>query len=89
MASQQSARTLLPGIIPPRATMPDPELYEQEFDYWPWGNLLQQITEWTVANAPTATSILDYMCGTGYLLNSISALRKDLSVTGCDIAQLT
>jgi SAM-dependent methyltransferase len=70
---------------PSRAKLPPPDVYEQEYRYWPWGEVLRQVTEWVVREAPPHAHVLDYMCGTGFLLNEIRRARPDLMVGGCDI----
>jgi SAM-dependent methyltransferase len=67
--------------------MPDPAVYEQEYKFWPWGGLLATAAAWLKANAPPNGHVIDYMCGTGFLLNRIAELRPDLTMVGCDISQ--
>jgi len=67
--------------------MPDPATYENEYDYWPWGRLLAVAAEWIREHAPRDSVILDYMCGTGFLLDAISKMRPDLKCTGCDLSE--
>lgn len=67
------------------ARMPVPEVYEQEYNFWPWGNVLNEATKIVVRHARQSSCILDYMCGTGFLLDKILSIRNDLSVLGCDI----
>ena len=63
--------------------LPVSYVYEQEYEYWPWGMLLKVVVNWVSSNAPQSAFILDYMCGTGYLLNQMSAFRPDLKLAGC------
>lgn len=65
--------------------LPSAETYEQEYKYWPWGKLINKIKDWVIINAPNSCYIIDYMCGTGYLLNEIADIRKDLKIEGCSI----
>ena len=67
------------------ASLPAPEIYEKEYEYWPWGTLLRYAAQWVAAHAPNNAVVLDYMCGTGYLLNEIAADRPDLCFYGCSI----
>lgn len=67
--------------------LPTPEMYEQEYFYWPWGRLLEWVASWVERNAPRSALIVDYMCGTGFLLNNILSHRSDLSVFGCSITR--
>jgi SAM-dependent methyltransferase len=69
-----------------QAKMPPPKVYEQEYRYWPWGKLIKLAASWMHDNAPRNGHVLDYMCGTGFLLNEIRQLRSDLTVAGCSLA---
>lgn len=64
---------------------PPPAIYEMEFTYWPWGLLLRRIEAWVAENATPDSAILDYMCGTAFLLNEISMKRRGLRFYGCSI----
>jgi hypothetical protein len=68
-----------------RAKMPSPETYEQEYVYWPWGRVLAEAVEIVVARTPPSGLVVDYMCGTGFLLSKVVSKRQDLSALGCDI----
>lgn len=65
--------------------LPKGDIYELEYKYWPWGKLIDFIYNWIVQHTPQSGYIVDYMCGTGYLLNKISIQRKDLFIEGCSI----
>ena len=65
--------------------LPPAKIYEKEYSYWPWGKLIRKVQSWVIDNAPNSAYIIDYMCGTGYLLNEIVSIRKDLAVEGCSI----
>jgi SAM-dependent methyltransferase len=69
----------------PVAVMPPPEVYEAEYYYWPWGNLINWCAEWVERSIPDGGTVFDYMCGTGYLLALIQKKRPDLQLFGCDI----
>lgn len=69
----------------PLARMPKPEVYESEYDHWPWGKLLNLAADWIEAHAPKSALVVDYMCGTGFLLNEIVKRRPDITAVGCDI----
>lgn len=73
------------GCAMPKARMPDPGVYEQEYTFWPWGSLLAKAADWVVDHAPRSAVVLDYMCGTGFLLNEIVQRRPDITTIGCDI----
>jgi 2-polyprenyl-3-methyl-5-hydroxy-6-metoxy-1,4-benzoquinol methylase len=65
--------------------MPEPSLYEKEYSYWPWGKLMQFVADWIAAKTRRSAMIMDYMCGTGFLLNQISLRRPDLRLEGCSL----
>lgn len=67
------------------ANLPDPEVYEEECKYIPWGNLISRVINWVTTHTPENAVVLDYMCGTGYLLSRIAALRPDLVLYGCSL----
>jgi Methyltransferase domain len=64
--------------------LPPPEVYEQEFAYWPWGGLLERTAGLVAGFAPRDAYVMDYMCGTGFLLERIRVRRPDLVLEGCD-----
>ena len=65
--------------------LPAPDIYEKEYSFWPWGELIESVARLVASHASPHARIVDYMCGTGYLLNRISEIRDDLSLEGCDI----
>jgi trans-aconitate methyltransferase len=65
--------------------LPQPDDYELEYDYWPWGNLLKAVVKLAEDRLPKEANVCDYMCGTGFLLNAISHTRPDLCLTGCSL----
>jgi hypothetical protein len=67
------------------APLPSPEVYEAEYDYWPWGQVISLVASWVIEHVPPHAVVFDYMCGTGYLLAQIVDHRPDLRVEGCDI----
>lgn len=67
------------------SNFPSPEVYESEYRFWPWGKLIDLVANWIELKADKFSVILDYMCGTGYLLNKIHLLRKDLKLFGCSL----
>ena len=67
--------------------MPEPAVYELEYQFWPWGRLLARVASWVHSHAPQNGVIVDYMCGTGYLLNDLLARRSDLQAAGCSITE--
>ena len=65
--------------------LPTPEIYEKEFKYMPWGELIEQVLDYLEQETPRDAKVLDLMCGPGYLLGRIKQLRPDLDLTGVDI----
>jgi SAM-dependent methyltransferase len=63
----------------------DPAVYEGEYVFWPWTRVVDEAVSWIEANAPQEAAIVDYMCGTGYLLHKARAARPDLRCFGCDL----
>lgn len=68
-----------------QAKMPRPNVYEAEYDHWPWGKLLAVAADWVKTHVSKAGFVIDYMCGTGFLLNEIHKRRPDIVTVGCDI----
>jgi len=60
-------------------------VYEREYEYWPWGEVLSQVSKMVADGARRGARVLDYMCGTGYLLHRIKTLRPDLECAGCSL----
>ena len=67
------------------AAMPHPETYEEEYRFWPWGELVERAAMIAAEIAPPRCSVMDYMCATGFLLSRIVARRPDVIPVGCDI----
>ena len=65
--------------------LPRPEVYEQEFLYMPWENLIEEIANLIRNIAPRDGKVIDLMCGPGWLLRKIARTRPDLCLTGVDI----
>lgn len=68
-------------------SLPGPETYEREYEFMPWGSLIQEILGWVVKNIPPQSRVLDLMCGPAYLLGLLAKARPDLVLTGLDIDQ--
>jgi len=64
---------------------PDPQLYEREYEFWPWGRLIKFVVEWIEKNAASNANILDYMCGTGLLLNELANRCPGFFCYGCSL----
>jgi SAM-dependent methyltransferase len=64
--------------------LPPPEVYVQEYDVWPWGNLLRAAEAYIVEHAPPQAFIVDVMCGPGVLLSKVRTRRPDLQLVGYD-----
>jgi 2-polyprenyl-3-methyl-5-hydroxy-6-metoxy-1,4-benzoquinol methylase len=64
--------------------LPSSEIYEQELFYMPYRKSLQKVLEIICEQSPPDGSLLDLMCGPGYLLGEIAEKRSDLSLKGVD-----
>jgi trans-aconitate methyltransferase len=65
--------------------LPEPEIYRLEMQFMPWGELMRYVAATVAKKIPFGGSLLDLMCGPGYLLDLIHAQRPDLSLTGVDL----
>ena len=65
--------------------LPDSKIYELELRYWPYKASWKKVLDYLCQNAPNNGTLLDLMCGPGYLLGKISSKRKDLQLKGLDI----
>ncbi|MDD5725785.1 MAG: methyltransferase domain-containing protein [Patescibacteria group bacterium] len=65
--------------------LPKSEVYEQEFEYMPWGILIEKVLAIIQKEATENGRVLDLMCGPGYLLGEIAKRRDDLTLEGIDI----
>lgn len=65
--------------------LPESETYEDSLQYWPYDLSLKTVIERVVKEAPQGGTVLDVMCGPGYLLGKLKEQRPDLSLTGVDI----
>ncbi len=63
----------------------DPAVYEGEYIYWPWARLIDATERWIETHAPHSATVVDYMCGTGFLLSRTRVVRPDLACFGCDL----
>lgn len=69
----------------PLKGLPDSEIYEQELEYWPYKKSWNMVFDYICKNSPENGSLLDLMCGPGYLLGKIAEKRPDLNLKGIDI----
>lgn len=67
--------------------LPNAEVYEQEFSFMPWGDLIKEVAGIVVNIAPREGKVLDLMCGPGWLLKKIARTRPDLKLEGVDIEE--
>lgn len=65
--------------------LPSAEVYEQEFLYMPWENLVEEVANLIRDIAPQDGKVIDLMCGPGWLLRKIARTRPDLCLKGIDI----
>jgi trans-aconitate methyltransferase len=57
----------------------------KELPTLPWAELTSTVLDFVVEKAPKGASVVDLMCGPGYLLGKINKSRPDLSLNGVDI----
>lgn len=67
------------------AELPAPEVYEQEYAFWPWRSLIDCVQRRVVAQATVGAHMLDCMSGTGFLLRETAGARPDITAMACDI----
>lgn len=67
--------------------LPKSEVYEQEFEFLPWGFLINSVLTIIEKEVPKNGSVLDLMCGSGYLLGEIAKRRSDINLEGVDISK--
>ncbi len=67
--------------------LPSADVYLQEYEYWPWGKLIRDLISKVSDCAPKNGTVLDAICGPGYLLGKIKENRPDLDCTGFDISR--
>jgi 2-polyprenyl-3-methyl-5-hydroxy-6-metoxy-1,4-benzoquinol methylase len=65
--------------------LPTSKVYEKEFKYMPWGNLIKEVEAYVIKHAPKEGTVLDLLCGPGYLLGKLQKQRKDLKYHGIDL----
>ncbi|HEV7449686.1 MAG TPA: class I SAM-dependent methyltransferase [Candidatus Paceibacterota bacterium] len=65
--------------------LPEAETYEEGLEYWPYRSSLAKVIDTICEKAPQGATLLDMMCGPGYLLGKIGKRRPDLKLTGVDI----
>lgn len=70
--------------MPNMQPLPDPKVYAQELEYFPWGLLINTALAYVNQHAPLSGKLLDLMCGPGMLLQKIKRVRPDLQLTGVD-----
>ena len=65
--------------------LPDTEIYRLEMKFMPWGLLMEIVLSRITQDVPYNGTVLDLMCGPGYLLDLIRSQRTDLVLTGVDV----
>lgn len=65
--------------------LPTAETYQKEFDYMPWGILISEVKNYILKNISANGSVLDLLCGTGYLLGELQKVRSDVKYIGVDL----
>ena len=65
--------------------LPPPDQYIKEFSYLPWIRVINMVIDHISAHSNDSSSVLDLMCGPGYLLNQLYAKKSSLKLFGVDI----
>lgn len=65
--------------------LPDSKIYEQGLKYWPYADSWKRAFNYICDNTPINGTLIDLMCGPGYLLKKLQLKRKDLELSGVDI----
>ena len=65
--------------------LPSAQLYEEELRFMPYRDSLAWVESLVSPHTPINGTLLDLMCGPGYLLGRIKQVRKDISAIGVDI----
>jgi 2-polyprenyl-3-methyl-5-hydroxy-6-metoxy-1,4-benzoquinol methylase len=65
--------------------LPIAKIYEEEFKYMPWGILISEVLNFITKNVPKNGTVLDLLCGPGYLLGEIQKRRPDIKFIGVDL----
>ena len=64
--------------------LPEADIYEEGLEYWPYKKSLATVLKLACANTKNGGSLLDIMCGPGYLLEQLWGQRPDLELVGVD-----
>jgi len=65
--------------------LPESDVYERELAYMPYKDSLRAVCDVVCSRAPEGGTLLDLMCGPGYLLGRIAEKRGDLVLYGIDL----
>ena len=65
--------------------LPTAEVYQKGAHYMPWGILVSEIEQYVIGNTPRGGTVLDLLCGTGYILGELCKKRPDLKYIGVDL----
>lgn len=84
-ASESALHVIVPSVPVAPTALPPPEVYAEQYDFWPWGDLLRTVETRIVASAPISGRVVDVMCGPAMLLGRIHQQRPDLNLSGCDV----
>lgn len=65
--------------------LPTAEVYQKEVEYMPWGILINKIETLITETVPQNGTIVDLLCGTGFLLGELQKKRPDIKYVGIDL----
>lgn len=68
-----------------KKSLPSADIYNKENKYMLWGILINELIELIAERFPQNSTVIDLMCGTGFLAREIKHQRPDLQITGVDI----
>lgn len=65
--------------------LPTAEVYQKEVEYMPWGILINKIEALITETVPQNGTVVDLLCGTGFLLGELQKKRPDIRYVGVDL----
>jgi len=65
--------------------LPESEIYEEGLQFWPYQSSLKAVLDEVTSRAPQNGTLVDLMCGPGFLIGQLEEARRDLTLLGVDI----
>ena len=66
--------------------LPPTDVYLQEYEFLPWGKVVNEVIKFVAANARPGSTVLDAMCGPGFVVGNIKSLQPQIVGMGFDIS---